>query len=162
VHVCHQGPASKVTGRSAGRCGGEISVSEGTRLKTTKAMKTIAKLILIAGLIAGAAVPVIAGPGPEYWQRMKSAEEFAKLRAGDKVLYVCNHCQTVTEKTIASPAEAMEHCKEGAMLTCPSCKEKVRVVVKGPPKNQSVTREVTYVNDKGEACFFVAKQPAKK
>jgi DNA-directed RNA polymerase subunit RPC12/RpoP len=125
-------------------------------------MKTIAKLILIAGLIVGAAVPVIAGPGPEYWQRMKTAEEFAKLKAGDKVLYVCNQCQTVTEKTIASPAEAMEHCKEGAMLTCPSCKEKVRVVVKGPPKNQSVTREVTYVNDKGEACFFVAKQPDKK
>lgn len=125
-------------------------------------MKTIAKLILIAGLIAGAAVPVIAGPSPEYWQRMKSAEEFAKLKAGDKVLYVCNQCQTVTETTIASPAEAMEHCKEGATITCPSCKTKVRVVVKGPPKNQSVAREVTYVNDKGEACFFVAKQPAKK
>ena len=125
-------------------------------------MKTIAKLLMLAGLIAGAAVPVIAGPGPDYWQRMKTAEEFAKLKAGDKVLYVCNQCQTVTEKTIASPAEAMEHCKEGATITCPSCKAKVRVVTKGPPKNQTIAREVTYVNDKGEACFFVAKQPEKK
>ena len=125
-------------------------------------MKTIAKLILIAGLIAGAAVPVIAGPGPEYWQRMKSAEEFAKLKAGDKVLYVCNQCQTVTEKTIASPAEAMEHCKEGATVTCPSCKEKVKVVTKGPPKNPMTTREVTYVNEKGEACFFIVKLADKK
>lgn len=125
-------------------------------------MKTIAKLLILAGLIAGAAVPVIAGSSPENWQGMKSPEEFAKLKAGDKVLYVCNQCQTVTEKTIASPAEAMEHCKEGATITCPSCKEKVRVVMKGTPKNQSIVREVTYVNDKGEACFFVAKQSEKK
>lgn len=125
-------------------------------------MKIIAKLFLVAGLIAGAAVPVIAGPGPQYWQRMKSAEEFAKLKAGDKVLYVCNQCQTVTEKTIASPAEAMEHCKENATVSCPSCKTKVRVVVKGPPKNQTIAREVTFVNEKGEECFFVARQPDKK
>ena len=125
-------------------------------------MKTIAKLILVAGLIAGAAGPVIAGPGPDYWQRMKTAEEFAKLKAGDKVLYVCNQCQTVTGKSIASPTEAMELCKEGASVVCPSCKEKVRVVVKGPPKNQSIAREVTYVNPKGEECFFVAKLTDKK
>ena len=125
-------------------------------------MKTIAKLILVAGLIAGAAVPVIAGPGPEFWQRIKTAEQFSKLKAGDKVLYVCNQCETVTEKTIASQAEAMDHCKEGATLTCPSCKMKVKVVMKGPPKNPMPTREVSYVNDKGEQCFFVAKLTDKK
>ena len=125
-------------------------------------MKTIAKLLMLAGLIAGAAVPVIAGPGPEYWQRMKSAEEFAKLKAGDKVLYVCNQCQTVTEKTIANPAEAMDHCKEGKTLTCPSCKKQVKVINKVGRNDPPVTHEVTFVNDKGEECFFVAKQPDKK
>lgn len=125
-------------------------------------MNIIAKLILIAGLTAGAAVPVIAGPGPEYWQRMKSAEEFAKLKAGDKVLYVCNQCQTVTEKTLASPTEAMAHCKEGVALTCPSCKKQVKVTYKGGRNDPPVTREIYYVNDKGEECFFIAKRPDKK
>jgi hypothetical protein len=125
-------------------------------------MKTIAKLLMLAGLIAGAAVPVIAGPGPEYWQRMKSAEEYAKLKAGDRVLYVCNQCQTVTEKTIASPAEAMEHCKEGATLTCPSCKKQVKVTYKRGRNDPPTGSEVYYANDKGEECFFVAKRPDKK
>lgn len=47
--------------------------------------------------------------------------------------------------------------KEGATIECPSCKEKIHVVAKGPPKNQSQARDITYVNDKGEECFFVAK-----
>jgi DNA-directed RNA polymerase subunit RPC12/RpoP len=125
-------------------------------------MKTKLASLILAGLTLGAASTAIAGPGPEYWQRMKTAEQFGKLKAGDKVLYVCNQCETVTEKTIASPAEAMDHCKEGATIECPSCKTKVRVVTKGPPKNSTLVREVTYVNDKGEACFFVAKAPEKK
>lgn len=110
----------------------------------------------------GAASTAFAGPGPDFWQRIKTAEQFSKLKAGDKVLYVCNQCETVTEKTIASQAEAMDHCKEGATLTCPSCKMKVKVVAKGPPKNPLPTREVTYVNEKGETCFFVAKAVEKK
>jgi len=125
-------------------------------------MKTIAKLILVAGLIAGAAVPVIAGPGPQNWDTLNKKSQFEALKPGDKIVYVCNQCQTVTEKTIASQAEAMDHCKEGATLTCPSCKMKVKVVMKGPPKNPMPTREVSYVNEKGEQCFFVAKLADKK
>ena len=55
----------------------------------------------------------------------------------------------------------MEHCKEGATVTCPSCKTKVRVVTKGPPKNPKLVREVTYVNEKGERCFFIVKAAEK-
>jgi DNA-directed RNA polymerase subunit RPC12/RpoP len=125
-------------------------------------MKTILKLFALAGFVGGAASIAFAGPSPDFWQRIKTAEQFSKLKAGDKVLYVCNQCETVTEKTIASQAEAMDHCKEGATVTCPSCKTKVKVVMKGPPKNPLPTREVTYVNEKGEACFFVAKAVEKK
>lgn len=121
-------------------------------------MKTKLASLILAGLTLGAASTAFAGPGPDYWQRMKTAEQFGKLKAGDKVLYVCNQCETVTEKTIVSPEEAMDHCKEGATLTCPSCKMKVKVVVKGPPKNPSAQREVVYTNEKGEPCFFVAKK----
>jgi len=35
-------------------------------------------------------------------------------------------------------------------------------VAKAPPKNQSLVREITYVNDKGEECFFIAKLTDKK
>jgi len=125
-------------------------------------MKTIAKLILVASLITGAAVPVIAGPGPQYWETMSKKSQFEALKPGDKIAYVCNQCQTVTEHTVQSAAEAMDYCKEGATVTCPSCKVKVRVVTKGPPKNPMTTREVTYVNEKGEACFFIAKLTDRK
>ena len=53
-------------------------------------MKTIAKLILLAGLITGAAVPVIAGPGPQYWETMRKKSQFEALKPGDKIVYVCN------------------------------------------------------------------------
>jgi DNA-directed RNA polymerase subunit RPC12/RpoP len=142
--------------------GGEISAPAGAHSKTTKSMKTIAKLILVAGLIAGTAVPVLAGPGPQYWETLRKQSQFETVKPGDKVAYVCNQCQTVTEQTVQSTAETMDHCKEGATLTCPSCKMSVKVVMKGPPKNPMITREVSYVNDKGEECFFIAKLTDKK
>jgi DNA-directed RNA polymerase subunit RPC12/RpoP len=125
-------------------------------------MKATAKLFLIAGLLAGAAIPAIAGPGPQYWQTLNKKSQFEALKPGDKIAYVCNQCQAVVEKTITDQKEAMDHCKEGATIMCPSCKAKVRVVVKGPPKNPMPVREVTYVNEKGEVCFFVAKVVAEK
>jgi len=125
-------------------------------------MKTIAKLLLVAGLVAGTAVPVIAGPGPQYWETLRKQSQFEAVKPGDKIVYVCSQCQTVTEKTVATRDEVMDHCKEGATIQCPSCKATVRVVMKGPPKNPSIVREVTYVNEKGEACFFVAKLTDKK
>ncbi|MBX3750160.1 MAG: hypothetical protein KF897_08735 [Opitutaceae bacterium] len=123
-------------------------------------MKTKLTVILLAGLLAGAST-ALAGRPSGTWQTLNKPAEFEKLKTGDKILYVCNECQTVTEATVQDPAAAMEHCKEGATVTCPSCKTKVRVVTKGPPKNPKLVREVTYVNEKGERCFFIVK-PAEK
>jgi len=117
---------------------------------------------ILAALSLGAALPAFAGPGPDYWQRIKTAEEFKQLKAGDKVLYVCTQCETVTEKTIASPEEAMDHCKEGASLTCPSCKKQVKIVYKGGRNDPPTERQIVYTNEKGEPCFFVAKAAPKK
>lgn len=125
-------------------------------------MKAKLVSLILAGLTLGAASTALAGPGPEYWQRMKTAEQFGKLKTGDKVLYVCNQCETVTEKTIASEAEAMDHCKEGATLTCPSCKTQVKVTYKRGRNDPPVQREIVYTNAKGEPCFFVAKASDKK
>jgi len=119
-------------------------------------MKTKLTVLLLAGLLTGVTA-VIAGPPTGTWQTLNKPSQFEKLKAGDKIAYVCNQCQTVTEVTVQGTAEAMEHCKEGATVTCPSCKAKVKVVVKGPPKNPALVREVTYVNEKGEPCLFIAK-----
>ncbi len=123
-------------------------------------MKTKLTLLLLAGLLAGAST-VLAGPPTGTWQTLNKPAQFEKLKAGDKIAYVCNQCQTVTEVAAQSTAAAMEHCTEGATVTCPSCKAKVKVVNKGTPKNPTLAREVTYVNEKGEACLFIAK-PAEK
>ncbi len=108
------------------------------------------------------ALVAYAGPGPQSWQTLHNEEQFKQLKPGDKIAYVCNQCKTVSEVTVESTGQAMDHCTEGASLTCPACKTKVRVTTKGPPKNPSTQSEVIYTNDKGEECFFVAKVPDKK
>lgn len=124
-------------------------------------IKSVRSLLATTALGALASF-TYAGPGPQYWQTLRKPVEFKQLKAGDKIAYVCNQCKTVSEVAVESPAQAMEHCKEGAEVTCPMCKEKVKVVTKGPPKNPSIERQVTYVNEKGEECMFVAKVPDKK
>ena len=123
-------------------------------------MKTKTLILLLAGLFAGAASLVFATP--QNWETLRQESDFKQLKPGDKIVYVCSQCQTVTEKTIGSAAEAMDHCKEGATVMCPSCKEKVKLVTRGSPKNQTTSREVKYVNAKGEECFFIAKVVSQK
>ena len=124
-------------------------------------MKTKLASLFLAALTLGIA-SALAGPGPEFWLRINQTEQFAKFKAGDKIAYVCNQCKTVSEVTIESPEKAMELCKEGAVITCPSCKMKVKVTLKGGRNDLPVQREITYVNDKGEDCLFIAKVSDKK
>lgn len=120
-------------------------------------MKTLLRLSACAGLILGAASFALAASTPADFQTLRTEEQFKQLKPGDKIAYVCNQCQTVTVKTIASTEEAMEHCKEGSTVMCPSCKAKVRVTTRGSSKNTTYQRQVYYTNEKGEECFFVAK-----
>jgi len=105
-----------------------------------------------------------AGPGPHSFETLRTESQFKQLNAGNKVLYVCNQCQSATEKTIDSTDQAMDHCKEGATVTCPSCKATVKVTKRSNPNRKSpgAVREVVYVNEKGEECFFVAKVDEEK
>jgi hypothetical protein len=91
------------------------------------------------------------------WETFNSEEQFKQLKAGDKIALVCNQCESVSEVAVESSAEAMAFCAEGSEVSCPQCKKKVRIVTKGPPKNPSHERRVSYVNEKGEPCFFIAK-----
>ena len=113
-------------------------------------------------LLVGLATSVYAGPGPQYWESLRNRGQFEKLKAGDKIAYVCNECKTVSEITIESHDHAMELCKEGASVTCPSCKKKSKIIVKRQRNDPPVREEITYVNDKGEECAFIAKVQDKK
>lgn len=119
--------------------------------------------LLIATAVFGAIASFAsAGPGPQQWETQRNADQFKKLKSGDKVAYVCNECKTVTEMAIDSPAKAMELCKEHATVTCPSCKTKAKVVMKRQRNDPATEAIVVYVNDKGEECAFFAKVPDKK
>lgn len=120
------------------------------------------RLLLATAALGVLASLAYAGPGPQSWQTLHNAEQFKQLKPGDKIAYVCNQCKTVSEVTIESTDQAMDHCKEGATLTCPACKTKVKVTSRGSPKNPSTQSETIYTNDKGEECLFVAKVPDQK
>ncbi len=95
---------------------------------------------------------------PQYGEHLTTEAQFQQLKAGDKVVYVCNECKTSSEVTIKSPAQAMELCKEHATVTCPSCKMKTKVVLKRQREEPISHTEVVYTNDKGEECAFYAKK----
>ncbi|MEO7797733.1 MAG: hypothetical protein ABIY47_08420 [Opitutaceae bacterium] len=128
-------------------------------------MKTKTKTIrlLFATAVLGAVASLVqAGPGPQYWEKLTNEAQFGQLKAGEKVAYVCNVCKTVSEIPVTSHEHAMELCKMGATVTCPSCKITTKVVMKGGRNDPSAHNEVVYVNEKGEECAFIAKVPGGK
>ena len=119
-------------------------------------MKTIKQMLVSAALLLGVASVALAGPGPQYWQNLGKESQFKELKKGDKIAYVCNQCKTVSEITVESPAMAMDHCKEGATVSCPMCKKTSKVVRKESRNDAPTHTEIVYVNDKGEECAFMA------
>lgn len=119
--------------------------------------------LLLATVVLGVLASLAyAGPGSAYWETIRQEAQFKKLQAGDKVVYVCNECKTVSEITIESPAQAMELCKEHSTVSCPSCKMKAKAVRKGQRNDSPTHTEVVYTNEKGEECGFFVKVADKK
>ncbi|MEO7098127.1 MAG: hypothetical protein ABI162_02110 [Luteolibacter sp.] len=122
-------------------------------------MKTISKKLrlLLTTTAFGALVSFAqAGPGLGYWKHLGNESQFQQLKPGGKIVYVCNECKTVSEIPITSKEQAMGYCKEGATVTCPSCKMKTKIVVKRERNAAPTHTVVTYVNDKGKECAFIA------
>lgn len=122
-------------------------------------MKTLTNTLRI--LIATAAVGIFtsfahAGPGVQQWKTLGSEAQFKDLKEGSTVAYVCNTCKSISEMPIKSHEHAMELCKEGGSVACPSCKQVTKVVVKRARNDAPTHTEISYVNDKGEACAFIA------
>lgn len=118
--------------------------------------KTIGAASLFA-LALGVAPTTWAGPGPQQWQTLRGQQQFKQLKAGDKVAYVCTQCKSVSEQVVKSSEHAMELCKEGATVICPSCTKKAKIIMKRQRNDPPTHSVVVYVNEKGEECAFVAK-----
>lgn len=145
-------------------------------------MKLTSVFLALVGLLAVGTTLSVAYSRGKTGEVVSSREHFAQLKSGDRILYLCRQCDSRREVMLDSVADAAERFKEGAVIICPGCKDKMRVaigsrtdvrfvnetgggfmyVAKAPPKNQSLVREITYVNDKGEECFFIAKLTDKK
>lgn len=115
----------------------------------------IRRLILTAA-IGLSATAVHAGSGLQHWKTLGSESQFKALKAGSTVAYVCNTCKTISEMEIKSAGSAMDLCKDGGHVTCPSCKQVTKIVLKQSRNEAPTHSEVSYVNDKGEACAFIA------
>lgn len=120
------------------------------------------RLIIATVLLGGLASFAHAGPGPQYWETLRNEAQFKKLKADDKVAYVCNECKSVAEIVIESPAAAMALCKENATVTCPVCQKKAKVVMKRQRNDPATETVMVYTNEKGEECAFIAKIADKK
>lgn len=126
-------------------------------------MKFITLRLLLATATFGVLASLASADlGPQKFQTLRSSEQFKQLKAGDKVAYVCNECKTVSEVAIKSPEHAMEICKEGTSVMCPSCNMKTKVTMKRQRNDPPTQTSVVYVNEKGEECLFVAKISDKK
>ncbi|OHE83709.1 MAG: hypothetical protein A3G75_01185 [Verrucomicrobia bacterium RIFCSPLOWO2_12_FULL_64_8] len=120
------------------------------------------KLVLAAVLFVNTAALTLAAPASKRTSTsnaLHASEDFAGLNAGDKIALVCKQCETVSVQTVASKGEAIEFCKEGAEIICPSCHKTFKVVRHGPPGKGGTHVETRIVNDKGEVCMFVVKLP---
>lgn len=127
-------------------------------------MKTPLRIILATLALSALASVAQAGPGPQHWENQRHAAQFRQLKPGAKLNYVCIRCKTVSEVAIISKEHAVEMCKEGAQVMCPSCHMKAKVALKSTTAGETAAAEpeVVYVNEKGEECGFFVKANGKK
>lgn len=126
-------------------------------------MKSLSLRLLLATVTFGILASIAsAGSDLQSYQTLRKPEQFKQLKTGDKVAFVCNECKTVSEVAIKSPEHAMDICKEGTNVMCPSCQMKTKVTMKSQRNDQATQTSVVYVNEKGEECLFVTKISDKK
>ncbi|MDQ5980214.1 MAG: hypothetical protein QG602_3189 [Verrucomicrobiota bacterium] len=113
--------------------------------------------VVLLGLIAGAAALSVYLGRAKVGESLTTRAQFEQLRPGDRIVYVCRQCDAKRTVTLTSVAEALEYCREGAMLSCPGCKDEMRVVLKQAPGATGSAVEVQYVNKKGHECLTIAK-----
>jgi DNA-directed RNA polymerase subunit RPC12/RpoP len=114
--------------------------------------------LLLTSLALGALVSVAqAGPGLQYWETLRHTDQFQATKPGDKLVYVCSTCKTISEVDAATQAQIDALHSDGGSVSCPACKLKTTVVLK-KTRNDPVTKtEVVYVDASGKEVGFFAK-----
>ncbi|HVU18359.1 MAG TPA: hypothetical protein VHD32_15755 [Candidatus Didemnitutus sp.] len=124
-------------------------------------MKLTTVFLALVGLLAVGTTLSVAYSRSKTGEVLSSREQFAQLRPGDRILYLCRQCDARREVTLASKAEAVERFKEGAEIICPGCKDRMRVVI-GKGAQSSPQSSVRFVNEKGGECMYVTMVPRQK
>ncbi len=112
---------------------------------------------MILGLIVGTAALSVYFDRAKVGASLTTKAQFEQLRPGDRIVYVCRECDASRTVLLGSVAEALEYSREGATLSCPGCKDEMRVVLKQVPGSPDSPIEVHYVNKKGHECLTIAK-----
>jgi DNA-directed RNA polymerase subunit RPC12/RpoP len=134
-----------------------------TKKQTTmKSKSTIIRILIAAAALGAFTATAHAGPGLQYWKSLGTEAQFKALKPGEPVVYVCNKCKSLSEVEIKSQEHAMELCKVGSNVVCPSCRMTVKIVSKTRRNDPATHAEVVYVNEDGEECGFFAKSAGKK
>jgi hypothetical protein len=121
-------------------------------------MKTMFKLMILAGAAAGFATSAIAAPpgkGLGTFKKASTQEEIQKIKKGDRYALVCKECESVTVKEAADDQEAEKLCHDGGTVHCASCDKKLTVKRTGPPGKGGTSSKVTIVNAEGKECMFI-------
>lgn len=120
-------------------------------------MKPTRVFLVVVGLVVGAGVVSVVRERAKYGEILHTRVQFEQLKPGDRIVYVCRQCDAKRTVALTSVAEAMEYCREGSRLSCPGCKDEMRVVLKETSGTSGPTVEVHYVNEKGHECLTIAK-----
>lgn len=120
-------------------------------------MKPTHVFLVVVGLVVGAGVTSVVWERSKYGEILNTRAQFEQLKPGDRIVYVCRDCAARRRVALTSVAEAMEYYREGAKLSCPGCKDEMRVVLKETSRTSGPTVEVHYVNEKGHECLTIAK-----
>jgi hypothetical protein len=105
-----------------------------------------ATFAILALSSAAFALPPSKGGG-----EMTTQNQFSELKSGDKVTLVCNMCKTHTVVDIKDSKSAMELCKEGRTIHCPTCKKDYKVTWTNPKSGPTTT--MTIVDESGKPCM---------
>lgn len=120
-------------------------------------MKPTHVFLVVVGLVVGAGVASVAWERTKYGEILHTRAQFEQLKPGDRIVYVCRECDAKRTVALTGVAEAMEYCRVGAKLSCPGCKDEMRVLLKETSGASGPTVEVRYVNEKGHECLTIAR-----
>lgn len=120
-------------------------------------MKPVRVFLVVVGLVVVAGVASVAWERSKYGEILHTRAQFEQLKPGDRIVYVCRDCDAKRTVALASVAEATEYYREGAKLSCPGCKDEMRVSLKKTSGASGQIVEVHYVNEKGHECLTIAK-----